>query len=132
VELIDLKSYIKTRLESLVDIDVYDGNPYGVSPFPYLVFNFPSSTPKTGNRMDRILEIDYWDNSLDETSILEVARTVKIGKYVNGVLTIAGFDYGWQDETEGFYHSYIDFEGEIPDTEQNIYRINQRYILKVR
>ena len=132
VDLIDLKTYIQSRLENLVNIDVHDNEPSGLSPFPYLVFKLPSGTPEVGNRIDRILEIDYWDNSLDKTNILEVAKIVKSGKYVNGTLTVTGFDYGWQCEAEGFYRSYLDFEGEIPDTDKNIYRINQRYILICR
>lgn len=128
----DLKTYIKSRLESLVDIDVYEENQYGISPFPYLVFKIPSGNPVIDIRIDRVLEIDYWDNSLDSSAVKEAAELVKKGVYVDGELTIPGFDYTYQCEAEGFYRSYLEFEGEIPDTEQNIYRINQRYILIVR
>lgn len=132
MELVNLKPYIKSRLESLVNIDVYEENPYGVATFPYLVFKIPSGTPIIDNRIDRILEIDYWSNSFDNSAVLEAAGVVKKGKYVDDELTVIGFDGSFQYETEGFYRSYLDFEGEIPDTEQNIYRINQRYILLVR
>lgn len=128
----DLKAYIKSRLESLVDIDVYDGNPACVYPFPYLNFKIPSGTPIIDTRIDRILEIDFWDNSLDSSAIYAAAELVKKGIYVNGELTVIGFDGSWQCEVEGFYRSYLDFEGEIPDPEQNISRLNQRYILMVR
>lgn len=132
MELADLKDYIKSRLESLVDIDVYEENPYGIAPFPYLVFKITSGTPQTGNRVDRILEIDYWSNSFDNSALLEAVGVVRNGKYVDGELSVIGFDGSWQCEVEGFYRSYLDFEGEIPDSEQNIYRVNQRYVLFVR
>jgi hypothetical protein len=132
MELGKLKEYIKTRLSSLTDIGVYNGNVPETATFPYLVFKFPAANQIVRNRSDKIMEIDYWDDSNDDTDILEAARLVKNGKYSGTTLLVPGLDYSSQSETEGFYQCNLDFEGEIEDQESNISRINQRYILKVR
>lgn len=121
MELGKLKEYIAVRLSGLTIIRVYNGMAPINAVFPYLTFKISSASQLVRNRSDKILEIDYWDDTNDDTAILLASNNIK-----------EGLDYSWQDEVEGFYQCHLDFEGEIPDTESNISRINQRYILKVR
>lgn len=126
MEISRLKYYISQRLLNLTSINVYNGKVPDNASFPYLVFKFFSSSHTVRHRKDWILEIDFWNDSNDDTSILEAAENVKTG---NG--EVIGLDSSTQNESEGFYYANIDFEGEILDTEPNISRFNQRYILKV-
>lgn len=127
-----LKPYIYTRLNSLSGITVFDGKAPETAIFPYLVFKFPASNFNFRTRTDRILEIDFWDNTNDDSDILTASTQVKDGKFdEHGILTVPGLNYSYQKETSGFYRAYIDFEGEIPDTSPEISRIQQRYILNI-
>jgi len=128
-----IKTLIKTRLDNLVSdfMEVYDGKAKNKATFPYLVFKFTSSSNPARKQTERILEIDFWDNTNDDTNVLKAADIIRNGKYVNGILTVIGLDHSSENDTTGFYRCYWEFEAEIPDTETNISRINQRYILKV-
>ncbi len=117
----NLKKYVGARIDELTTINVYAKNAPEEAVFPYIVFKFPSSSYPY-NREDKIVEIDYWDNKQDSTTILDQSDLVK-----------KGFNLYWQTEgSDGFYRSDIIFEGEIPDTDPNMSRIQQRYLLKVR
>lgn len=115
----ELKTIINTRLSNLVNIDVYDYKPIQAR-FPYLVFKLTSSSYIKRTREDRILEIDYWNNSNDDTAVMAASDAVK-----------QALNYGWQVEDEGFFRSFIEFEGEIPDPNPDITRINQRYEINI-
>ena len=134
MELGKLKEYMAIRLSALTNIGVYNGNVPITATFPYLVFKFPAANQVVRNRSDKIMEIDYWDDTNDDTAILAASELVKNGKYaIDGItLLVPGLDYSRQSEAEGFYQCSLDFEGEIEDQESNVSRINQRYILKVR
>lgn len=119
MELLKLKEYIYTRLNQC-DIPVYSLRVPLNGSYPCVIYLFPSSN-MTGMREDRILELNFWNNSNDDTLILEASEYLK-----------TALNYSWQSEVEGFYQCHLDFEGEIPDTESNITRIQQRYLLKVR
>jgi hypothetical protein len=93
--------------------------------FPYVCFKFTSTDFNVRTRADRILEIDFWNNSNDDSKLLELLDRVKNG---NGL--VKGLNYSIQDELEGFYKAYIEFEGEIQTNETEIIRHNQRYIVK--
>jgi hypothetical protein len=122
-----LEYYIGERLKNLTDINVYNKKtPDLENIFPYLVYKLNACNYLVRHRKDWTLEIDYWQDSNDDTDILESASNVK-----NGVGEVVGLNNSSQNETEGFYQCHIDFEGNIPDTEQNISRYNQRFILKV-
>jgi len=125
-----LKYYINARLESLTDINIYDGSAPENATFPYLVYIIQSSTKEEHNK-HRILEIDFWDDTNDDSAILAASKVVEEGKYVGGVLTVYGLDKSYQVETEGYYRCYIDMDGEIPVIESNMSRIYQRYLLIV-
>lgn len=119
----DLGKYVGARFAELVSIGIYqdehiEGN---TDDFPYLVYKFPSSSNEVRNRTDWICEVDFWDNQNVKTNIRQSADLVR-----------AGFDYYYQTEAEGFYHSYIIFYGVIPTDSPQLSRIQQRYILKVR
>jgi len=127
MEIDKLEYYIGQRLSQLTDINVYNKKvPDRKDIFPYLVYKFYACNYTVRHRKDWILEIDYWQDSNDDTDILEAAISVK-----NGVGEYVGLNNSTQNETEGFYQCTIDFEGSIPDTEPNISRYNQRFILKV-
>lgn len=119
MELLKLKEYIYARLNDC-SIPVYSLRVPLNGSYPCVTYLFPSSN-MTGMREDRILELNFWDNRADDTLILQASE------YLKTVL-----NYSWHCEVEGFYQCHLDFEGEIPDTESNITRIQQRYLLKVR
>lgn len=117
----NLKKYVGARIDELSTLNVYSKVAPEKAVFPYIVFRFVSSS-YPWNREDKIVEIDYWDNKQDSDVIMTQSDLVK-----------KGFNLYWQSEgTDGFYRSDIIFEGEIPDTDPNISRIQQRYLLKVR
>jgi hypothetical protein len=121
VDLNKLKIYIVRRIKTLTSIGVYSGFvPSGTS-FPYLAIKFPSSSIKTSKRIDRILEIDYWDNTSNDTAILAASEAVK-----------KGLDYMWCSEADGFFQCILEFEGEMPPETSSESHINQRYLVKVR
>lgn len=128
-----LKTLIKSRFDDLVGdfMGVYDGKAGNNATFPYLVFKFPSSSNPARKQTERILEVDYWDNTNDDSNVLNAADIVRNGKYIDNVLTIIGLDHSSENDSTGFYRCYWEFEGEIPDTKTYISRINQRYVLKV-
>lgn len=126
MEIDKLEYYIGERLKNLTDIQVYNKKTPDNKTFPYLVYKFYACNYTVRHRKDWILEIDYWQDSNDDTDILETAINIK-----NGVGEYVGLNNSTQNETEGFYQCTIDFEGNIPDTEPNISRYNQRFILKV-
>lgn len=123
MELINLKKCIYARLDALTTITVYDGqlpiNDDDIT-FPYVIYKLTGSTIEE-NRYNYICELNYWNNSNDDSSILEAANDIK-----------QGFNHYWETSTDGFYTSDIDFEAQLDDVDKNISRINQRYILKVR
>lgn len=121
VEFKKLKEYVYTRLNTCTTLNIYNGIVPVNTNYPYLLFSFSSSSMTVRNRTDYILEIDYWNNSNDDTVILEESEKVK-----------QSFNYGWQSESDGFFQSHIEFEAEIPTDNINMSRINQRYLLKVR
>jgi hypothetical protein len=119
-----LKTYISQRLMSESGINVYSIKPPTTESednFPYLTYKFTSLSNDDSNQDNRILEIDYWSNNNDDGPILDASELVR-----------QDFHYSWQSEIEGFFTMFLDFEGEIPDTEENICRINQRYLIKAR
>lgn len=128
-----LKTRVKVRLDNLVGdfMGVYDGKAGTNATFPYLVFKFPNASNPARKQVHRRMEIDFWDNSADDSNILDGADIVKNGKYVDDILSVVGLDFSTQDETEGFYSCWWEFEGEIPDTETDISRIQQRYVFKI-
>jgi hypothetical protein len=116
-----LKEYVYARIQSLISIDVYNGIAPLEASFPYVTFNFTSSSYNYDTRADWVLELDFWNDTNDDTVLLSESELVK-----------TGFNYYWQSEIDGFYSSYLDFESEIPTNEKDMSRINQRYLLKVR
>ena len=130
MEIDKLEYYIGERLKNLTDIQVYNKKTSDNKVFPYLVYKFYACNYTVRHRKDWILEIDYWQDSNDDTDILEASINVKNGRTVDEV-DYVGLNNSTQNETEGFYQCHIDFEGSIPDTEPNISRYNQRYIIKL-
>jgi len=126
MELDRLEYYISQRLLNLANITVYNTKAASTKVFPYLVFKFTACSHLYNNRADWILEIDYWNDSSDDTTILQAAIDVKKGR-----LSFVGLDKSTQDEAEGFYKCDIEFEGKIIDTEPDVSRFNQRYLIKL-
>jgi hypothetical protein len=127
-----LKYYISVRLKSLTTIDVYDTKAKDGATFPYLTFIFSDSNFITRRREDRTLEINFWNNTNDDSGILIASNLVKNGKFNDeGDLLVPGLDYSYQNESEGFYRCFCEKDHEIPDPEINISRIYQRYTLNV-
>jgi len=126
MELDKLEYYIGQRLLDLSNITVYNTKAANTEIFPYVVFKFMACNHTYQNRADWILELDFWNDSNDDTAILQAGIYVK-----NGRLNYIGLDKSTQSETEGFYKCDIDFEGKIPDVEPDISRFNQRYLIKL-
>jgi hypothetical protein len=132
MDLDKLKYYVSQRLVDLSGINVYDLNAPNNAEFPYLTYKFTSSSNTVRKRTDWILEIDYWDNTNDDTDILLAVKNVKNGVYDGDDLIVPGLDYSYQYEKEGFYQCYQEFEAEIPQPESNMCRMNQSFLLEVR
>jgi hypothetical protein len=126
----ELKECVYTRLKILSGITVFDGKAPEDAVFPYLVYKLTSSNHNFRNRTDRVLDIDYWDNSNDDTALLTASDYVRKGRTIDGVQHF-GLDYSWQTDTNGFFRSYVDFEGEIPEPSPGMSRMQQRYIINV-
>lgn len=122
---------ISTRLNTLLDINVYSVNSALSQYSPYVVYNVQMINSDVRRRYDYILELDFWDLTKDSTNINTSANYVKNGRTISSVFH-AGFDYSYSFTNDGFYHSYIEFDGIIPCQEPDKSRINQRYLLKVR
>ena len=125
MEIDRLQYYIAQRLSSLTSINVYNSKVPDSATYPYVVFKFVASSNTVRHREDWILELDYWSNSNDDSAILQAAIYIK-----SGTDTIIGLNNSTQNETEGFYYCVIDFEAELPTSESNISRYNQRFLIK--
>lgn len=132
MEIDKLEYYISQRLSNLTDIPVYNKKPIidDDLTFPYLVFHISDCSYLFRHRKDWILEINYWDDSNDDTTIIEESIKVKNGRTV-GDTEYIGLNLSMQDETEGFYQCHIEKEMSIIDPEPDISRYYQKYILKV-
>jgi len=130
MEIDRLKYYIAQRLQELTSIGIYDAKVPNTNDitFPYCVYKLYACNYAVRHRKDWILEIDFWNDSDDDTEILSESIAVKNGDEDSGVI---GLNNSTQDEAEGFYKCEIEFEAEIPETEPGISRYNQRYLLKV-
>jgi hypothetical protein len=117
----NLQKYVIARIKELVTITVCQDEAGEFDNYPYVVVKFPSSDFKVRKRGDYILEVDFWNNSNDKSTIITQSDALK-----------AGFDYYWQSESGGYYTSFIIFESGIPGGKENMSRIQQRYILKAR
>lgn len=132
MEIDRLEYYIGQRLLNLTDITVYNrkapDNPDETN-FPYVVMNIESINYLVENRGDCILNLDFWNDSNDDSEIIQASKDIKNGRTV-GENTYIGFKCSTQNESEGFYKSDIDFESPIIDQEPDISHYNQRYIIK--
>ena len=114
-----LKEYIGLKIDTATTINVV-GNKIALDKvYPCVVMKFPTCIPEEAKE-DWILELDFWDkeadNDVDSTDILTAVELVKVA-----------MNRSWQVETGGFFKSYLEFEGEIPDDTVGVYHFNQRY-----
>lgn len=116
--LLELKTLITQKLNSVVDIPVYAKQAIG---YPCVVYTLSGLDNIVRNREEFILEVNFWNDSLDDTILLTAYEQVK-----------SVFDYAWGTGTTGFFQSHLIWSGEIPDIEVNICRLQQRYLVKVR
>jgi hypothetical protein len=119
------KQYIAARVDAVTSgILVYNTKPPINVTSPYIVITYPSSDNESEIREDWIVEMNFWNksttDSIDSTSVLIAVEAVK-----------TSFNCGWQSENDGFFRSYLDFAGEIPDPEPQVYRYQQRYQVKL-
>jgi hypothetical protein len=131
MEIDKLVEYVKARIENLTNLTVYNKkSPTTNKVYPNVVFRFYTNSYLVRHRKDWILEIDYWNDTPDDSDIIQAAIDIKNGRTVDEVDYI-GLNNSTQDETEGFYKCYIDFESDIPDPEPYISHYHQRYIVQV-
>lgn len=126
MELDKLKLYISARLSNLVTIEVTNKIALKKSTYPLLIYKFKPCTYNVRHRKDWILELDFWDNKIDDSDIIQQSIYVK-----NGRLSYIGLNNSTQSEEEGFYVCEIEFESPIEEIEPGISRYNQRYLVKV-
>lgn len=112
----ELKKAVYARVDALLTQNVYSKQAPENASFPYAVIKFPSSSTDVLWKQDWIIEIDFWDNSNDSTTVLSMSNTVK-----------EGLNAYWASETNINYRTYLDFEGEFPTEIPEMSRINQRY-----
>lgn len=116
-----LKEYIGLKIDTATTLNVFSNKVPNDKSYPCIVMKFPDCTPEEV-RERWTLELDFWDkeadNDVDSTDVLVAVEAIK-----------AAFNRGWQTETGGFFRTYLDFEGEIPDDTPGVYRFNQRYEL---
>lgn len=114
----ELKTLITAKLNSVVSLPVYNKQAIG---YPCIVYNLSGLDNMVRNREEFILEVNFWNDSLDDSELLTAYEQVK---------TV--FNYAWETGTTGFLQSHLIWSGEIPDIEPNVCRLQQRYQLKVR
>jgi hypothetical protein len=117
--LLTLKDYIYERLVEASSVPVYDIEVPKNGTYPCLVYAFTGFINKSDTQDKRILTIDYWDITGDNSTILEVSNTIR-----------DAFDYSWQSENGIFFRIFLDWESEIPDQESYVKRIQQNYLVK--
>jgi hypothetical protein len=121
VEYNQLKKVIGDLLTDCTSgISIYNKTPKKAS-YPYIFYSFSGSSYETRLRGDFFLEVEFWDNREDTERTEPQAENVK-----------NSLDFGYYNDKNGFFHSYIDFYAEIPEQTPNVSRIQQRYLLKVR
>ena len=116
-----LKELVYNGLYNASGLTVYDFKVPVSSPFPYIVFKLTSSSNQERNRTDYTLELHFWTDGNNQSTLLDSMIAVK-----------NNFNYKWQSETDIMFQSHIEFEAELPEIEENISHFSQRYILKVR
>lgn len=112
-----LKKAVKTRIEALIEQNVYKDEAPDDADYPYVIVKYPSSSSPYLYKQDWVIELDFWDNTSDDETVTSISNTVKEG--LNGY---------WQSGTGIAFRTYLDFEGEFPLDIPNMSRINQRYI----
>jgi hypothetical protein len=131
MEIDKLVEYMKARIENLTDLTVYNKkSPTSNKVYPNVVFRFSTNSYNVRHRKDWILDIHYWNDSPDDDDIIQASIDIKNGRTV-GETEYIGLNNSTQDENEGFYKCYIDFERDIPDPEPNISHYYQRYLVQV-
>jgi hypothetical protein len=113
----ELKKAVYNRINTLLTQNVYVKQAPENASYPYAVIKFPSSSKGVLWKQDWIIEIDFWDDTNDSTTVMTMSNAVK-----------EGFDAYWADETNINYRTYLDFEGEFPTDIPGMSRINQRYL----
>jgi hypothetical protein len=94
-----------------------EDDPY--PPYPYIVFNLPTSTDTERQRQDFILEVDIWDQTTDlrplETLTDEIDNALKKVRYI--------------DDNQALMFTRIN-RLRIPDPDPTIRRRQLRYEIK--
>lgn len=114
----ELKTLTYTKLKNAVNIPVYSKNAIN---YPCIVYTLLGLDSNVKNREEFILEIDFWNDSEDDSALLTAYEQIK-----------SVFNYAWETGTTGFLQSYLIWSGEIPEIETHVSRLQQRYQLKVR
>lgn len=116
MELDELKKAVYNRINALLTQSVYTKQAPEGAVYPYAVITFPSSSSPLLWKQDWIIEIDYWDDTNDSSTVTAMSHTVK-----------TGFQGYWYSSTDVAFRTYLDFEGEFPTDLPELSRINQRY-----
>jgi hypothetical protein len=116
MELKTLKEHIYNLLLAASNLTVYSVKAPTNATYPCCIYAFTSIIDKTDMQDKRILEIDYWDDTGNDDTILTASNAVR-----------EALDYYWDSS---LIRAFLDWESEIPDPERNITRISQRYLVK--
>jgi hypothetical protein len=120
-----LKKYIGKRINDAVSIPVYSNRgAVDEKDTNYIILKYPTyQGDNTLIKTQNVIEIDYFSVSEydinNSDTVLIAAAAVKA--------TLHG---GYGSESEGFYKSYCDYDGEIPDNEFGVYHYYQRFFIE--
>lgn len=99
------KSYLKARITELANLNntvsVYDDTAGDNSTGPYIVFNIPIAPNDLISTAFQV-DIHFWDETGDDTTINQVAKDVRNGGN-DGENDVYGLRCSTQVESEGFY-----------------------------
>lgn len=116
MDLDKLKTNVFNRIDALLTQNVYTKQAPENASYPYAIITYPSSSNPLLWKQDWMIEIDYYDNSNDSSTVVSMSNTVKSGMQ----------GYYFSDSNISF-RTYLDFEGEFPTEKPELSRINQRY-----
>jgi len=127
-----LTDLLDTRLKTLSGINVFSKVPIdneNIAPYiQYKLYGWDF----TNKRKQYLLEVNYWDTTADNTTILQSSEYVKNGRTIESVDHV-GLDLSVEVvDNSNFYRCYLDSENMIEDgTEFNESHFQQNFLLKV-
>lgn len=123
-----LKQYMSSRLDTLLTQDVYTKNPeYETTndpendiTKPYILIKSFQIIEQTSIRTRLLMELEIHDFTADSTTVNTIADSIKDELHNS-----------YQTETDMFFRTDLDWQGDIPADTADKSRIDQRYEIKL-